>query len=144
MKNEFVETISVELFNLKDKKVSIANISYDRTTINKICVIEFKHWELGYRWFEGKDLFDSFCKLRLVLESQGFRILCNGARIDSYPSPMSRNMCGGAKLYKMTIGQRVERKDLLRIFDKADIESVGTVDEQKAYFKKWRKSLNSN
>ena len=36
------------------------------------------------------DFFDALRQIRLELETQNAMILCNGARIDAYPSGMSR------------------------------------------------------
>jgi hypothetical protein len=45
------------------------------------------------------DLFEAFCLVRVVLEAVGLRPMCNGARIDSWASSMSRDMGGGQRVY---------------------------------------------
>ena len=105
------------------------------------CTIDFRHNELGCYSFEGKDLFDAFCALRAFLEKESWHLLCNGARIDAYPSPMGRNMSGGTKLYVQKIGKRAGREDLVYIFHRAEPELVGTVEEQLSYHEKWQESI---
>ncbi|MEC4806960.1 MAG: hypothetical protein SAJ72_22100 [Jaaginema sp. PMC 1080.18] len=102
--------------------------------------IFFQHPTLGDHSFEDKDTFGAFCKMRLFLEKQGWQILCNGARVDAYPSGMSRDMCGGIKLYILKMGQKTQRSDLVKIFDPAELENVGTVEEQRRYYQEWQES----
>lgn len=45
------------------------------------------------------DFFDALRQIRLELETQNVMILCNGARIDAYPSGMSRQMSLGRIVY---------------------------------------------
>ncbi|MCT7994046.1 hypothetical protein [Laspinema olomoucense] len=104
------------------------------------CMVEFQNTELGNHQFQGKDVFDCFCKLRFFLEKKGWNILCNGSRVDAYPSSMSRDMGGGMKLYHLQIGKRPQRIDLLRIFDKAEANQIGTLEEQRLYYERWRAS----
>ena len=108
------------------------------------CRIKLEHLELGSHNFEGFDIFDAFCNLRIFIEQRNWRILCNGARIDAYPSPMSRNMCGGSKLYCLKMGQPTKRDDLVHIFAEALPERVGTVEQQYNYYKKWLESFSAS
>jgi len=101
------------------------------------CRIKFEHLELGSHNFEGLDIFDDFCNLRIFLEERNWMVLCNGARIDAYPSPMSRNMCGGLKLHCLTMGEPAKRSNVVHIFAEAPPEKLGTVREQYNYYRKW-------
>jgi hypothetical protein len=91
--------------------------------------------------FHGGDLFDCLCKLRTELDKLGIKLLCNGSRIDAYPSRMSRDMGGAKKVYLLTMGQQGRLEDLVDIFDEAPAERIGTVEEQKAFYRKWLDSL---
>ncbi len=84
----------------------------------------------------GCDVFDALQQLRLRLEPLGWYPLCNGARVDCYPSGMARDMGGARAVYVLIIG-KAGRPPLVGTFEPAPRDKVGTVAEQDAYFKKW-------
>ena len=78
-------------------------------------------------------------QLRLQLELLGWYPLCNGARIDCYPSGMARDMGEGRKV--SVLSQTLDKLPLVPTFEPADREKIGTVAEQDANFKRllaWR------
>ena len=85
------------------------------------------------------DFFDALRQIRLELETQNAMILCNGARIDAYPSGMSRQMSLGRIVYLNQTGQPAKHKTA--IFDKADADWVASVAEQDKYHRDWLASL---
>src|SRR5438128_376451 len=58
------------------------------------------HWE-----GEGPDLFEALVKVRLQLEPVGWFIAVQGARLDTYPSGMGRDMGGGEWVYILDQGR---------------------------------------
>lgn len=96
---------------------------------------------LSVQEFSGKDLFDSLVALREALEAAGAQLLCAGARPDVCPSGMSRSMGGGRMVYIIRIGAPALRTDLVDVFDYAGPEMIGSVAQQKAFYKKWGDSL---
>ena len=86
----------------------------------------------------GNDYFHSFCKLRRKLEGRGWRPLCEGARLDVYPSRMCRDMGRGLVAYTITLGSAEVGK--AHVFDAAPDVKPATVDEQRAFFDEWLKS----
>ena len=100
-------------------------------------------WVLGLHWkeekfcFEGADLFNCLVQLRELLAAQDCKPLCNGARIDVFPSAMSREMSGGRVAYITRMCVSTSREDIVDIFDSADEINVGSVDEQKAIHADW-------
>ncbi|MBW4649009.1 MAG: hypothetical protein KME06_09925 [Kastovskya adunca ATA6-11-RM4] len=119
-------------------------ISYDRVVSYRgepPCVLTFQNSEFGEQQFSGKDIFECLCNLRRFLEEKDWRILCNGACFDAYPSGMSRDMGGGYKLYIRQMGQHPQRSDLVKIFDKTAPEKIGTVEEQLSYYRQWLESV---
>ena len=84
----------------------------------------------------GRDIFDALQQLRLKLEPLGWYPLCNGARVDCYPSGMARDMGGAQAVYVLTIGKS-GRPPVVRTLEPAPRASVGTVAEQDAYFRRW-------
>lgn len=97
---------------------------------------------LGTTKFEGSDLFDCLRSLRSRLEILGIKILCNGARIDAYPSPMLQSS-GARKVYLTIIGKQALRENLVNVFDETDAAHIGTVEQQIDYHNKWIDSLKS-
>jgi hypothetical protein len=90
----------------------------------------------------GRDLFDGLQQIRRRLEPQGWYPLCNGARIDCYPSGMSRDMGGARAVYELTIG-KAGRFPLVGLFERAPPEKVGTVAEQDSYYQRWLEAPKS-
>jgi len=91
--------------------------------------------------FSGRDLFECLIALRRELEKTGAQILCNGSRTDAYPSGMSRSMGGARMVYLMELGRPA--KELVEIFGKADLEKIGSVEQQRSYFRMWLDSLGT-
>jgi hypothetical protein len=89
--------------------------------------------------FTGGDLFEALVALRTELERAGKRLICAGARIDSFPSGMSRSMGGGRRAYITRLG--APATETVDIFDTTSSDSVGTVSEQKAFHDQWVRSL---
>jgi hypothetical protein len=98
------------------------------------------------RTARGPDLFDAFCEIRRDLEGDGVRICVSGARIDAYPSGMTRDMGGGQMVYllrRRSVIGKLLRLPYLRpnkrvyIFSPAPCHLVGTVDEQRSFFERW-------
>jgi len=89
---------------------------------------------------ESTDCFEALATIRLEI----FPIipLINGSRIDCFPSAMSRQMSNGIVLYKAYLGHQAKEEDQVNIFDiTQDIQSLGTVQQQKAYHRIWFETL---
>lgn len=85
----------------------------------------------------GRDVFDGLQQLRRELEPLGWYPLCNGARVDCYPSGMARDMGGGRSVYVLTIEDKGRKPRLVGTLEPAPREKVGTVAEQDTYFRRW-------
>ncbi len=101
----------------------------------------FSGLDLKNREFSGDDLFDALIALRTELEGTGAQLLCAGARLDVFPSGMSRSMGGGRKAYATRPGAPALVTDLVDIFDYAGPEIVGSVAQQEAFHQEWVRSL---
>lgn len=102
-------------------------------------------WPAGSpeRTFETGDFFESLRSFRRVLEEEGYRVLCQGARPNVHPSPMGRDG-GGIKAYALLAGEPGRWEDLVSIFDPVDnIASVGTVEQQDAFLRMHRELLQA-
>jgi hypothetical protein len=84
----------------------------------------------------GPDAFEALVRLRRQLEPDGLIVAVQGARHDTYPSPMARDMGGGMLVYVQRLGVP-GRPELVNTFDDAEPEQLGTVDEQKAFHSEW-------
>jgi hypothetical protein len=111
-------------------------------------ILSSPHWALVFsglefqrREFSGRDLFEALISLRATLEPNGVQLLCAGARVDVFPSGMSRDMGGGRKAYITKLGCPADRSDLVDIFDFCDSATIGSVSDQEAFHAKWTVSL---
>jgi len=105
--------------------------------------IEIEDAKFEEKIFQGSDLFDCLMKCRIYLERKNYLILCNGARIDVYPSGMCRDMSGGRLAYIAKMGISPSKDDLVNIFEQTSQEYIGTVEQQKEYRAEWVNSIKS-
>lgn len=87
------------------------------------------------------DYFESFCQIRLLLDSEKLIPFCYGASLNVYPSGMCRDMGGGMRAYRLKLGKTPMRDDLVSIFDQGADVIPATVGNQKKYFDDWVKSI---
>jgi hypothetical protein len=81
--------------------------------------------------------FFALVKLRQQLEKMNKKLLCNGARIDVYPSGSS---AVGLMAYELRPGKQA--KKLVNILDPShDLQKIVSVDQQKAFRDAWLTSL---
>lgn len=125
-------------------------VQFSNGTIQE-CSVEYtstppwrlKFFGLGLKQaeFEDRDLFEALITLRRELEQSNAQLLCSGARPDVLPSGMSRSMSGGIKAYIIQIGKPELSNVLVNIFDYAEPDIVGTVEEQMAFKQQYINSL---
>ena len=92
---------------------------------------------------ESDDLFEALILMRLDLEGQGFKLLCEGARPNVMASGMSRSMSGGRKAYVLQLGRPSGLSNLVDIFESANPEDIGTVAQQKDFYEEWLRSTTT-
>ena len=83
------------------------------------------------------DMFKALVRLRRQLEPDGLTVAVQGARRDTYPSGMARDMGGGMRIYVLKPGGRARMDDLVETLDDAPPDQIGTVDEQRAFADAW-------
>jgi hypothetical protein len=91
---------------------------------------------------EGSDLFEALKCVRRELEKFGLRIGVNGARLDAWPSSLSRHAGGATRLFPLKMG--VSSNDYhiaVRTFDPAEFDTLSTVDQQEDYLHRWAESV---
>ncbi|HVK26422.1 MAG TPA: hypothetical protein VM677_34155 [Actinokineospora sp.] len=90
------------------------------------------------------DMFEALVRLRRQLEPNGWLVAIQGARRDTYPSGMCRDMGGGMQIYIMRPGHKASIDDLVGTLADAPIEQIGTIAEQQAcHAEWWTKAVNS-
>jgi hypothetical protein len=96
--------------------------------------LTFEGEPLGKVTFVEADFVACLAALRERLEELGWRILCNGARIDAHASAMSRQGGGGLATYLLDEppGEGA-RPRLFYLFGEAEPSRVTTVAEQSTY-----------
>lgn len=93
---------------------------------------------------QGDDLFDCLKAIRLVLEGRAIVLLCNGARIDSYPTQADRQTDYGKTIHIAELGKPTTEEFSVDIFADAPIDKVGSVAAQQAYHEEWLRSLDQD
>lgn len=93
------------------------------------------------RDFVSGDVFQCLCEAREYLRNYDTILLCNGARLDAYPSRMSRQMSGGLAIYISTMGRPNSEGDMVDLFGEAPAERIATVEEQRQFHRNWLDSL---
>jgi hypothetical protein len=107
----------------------------------RVCAITLT-CDLGTFQAEEWNYFYSLCRIREQLESLGWRPFCYGANRNCFPSGMAADMGQGLKVYRTQLGSR-DASTLVRVFDEGpDVEPV-TVEEQRAFRKRWSESKGS-
>ncbi len=104
-------------------------------------VLYFESEFFDFKEFSADDLFGCMAKFRDWLDNYSFQPLCNGARLDVFPSAMSRQMSDGRLAYRHKLNCQCSRADLVDIFQPAPPEMLATTAEQKEFHEKWMKSL---
>jgi hypothetical protein len=89
------------------------------------------------------DMFEALVRLRRQLEPDGLAVAVQGARRDTYPSGMARDMGGGMGVYVMRAGLPARLEDLVNTLDDAPSDQIATVDEQRAFADAWRNEKQS-
>jgi hypothetical protein len=89
------------------------------------------------------DMFEALVRLRRQLEPDGLAVAVQGARRDTYPSGMARDMGGGMGVYVMRAGLPARLEYLVNTLDDAPSDQIATVDEQRAFADAWRNEKQS-
>jgi hypothetical protein len=118
--------------NEGDKMASIIEYYID---YNRDCILEFDCSLTGKLIFLESDFFECLINLRKELDKYNYYPLCNGARVNVYPSGMCRDMGNGLGAYIQIPNKQVSREDLVDIFDFAEPNLIVSVDEQYNFYK---------
>ncbi len=90
------------------------------------------------------DYFDALSTIRRALEPRGILPVCYGASLTCFPSGMARDMAAGLTVYKLNMAQAGRRPDLVALFDTGPDVVPSTVDEQRAHYAAWLRSIGAS
>ena len=93
----------------------------------------------------GSSVFSAFNCIRNNLDKDGIVADCYGCAVNAYPCRMSLNG-GGTQLYLLQEGIESDLDDLVFIFDTKPELTLGSVEEQQAFYNRWcdsQKVINS-
>jgi hypothetical protein len=107
--------------------------------VGGLCRIIFRYRDKTLE-ADATDYFEALCKIRTQLESERLIPFCYGASLNVFPSGMSRDMSAGMTAYRLTLGKKPSRGDLVRIFDEGADVMPASVTLQKEHFDDWLKS----
>lgn len=83
--------------------------------------------------------FSAYQEFRDQLLQLGYGIKCNGSRINAVQSGM---MGATDKIYLVEMGKQALMKDVVLIFDYADLSEFPNTEQQLAQFEQWCSSLS--
>lgn len=89
------------------------------------------------------DYFSAFVEVRAALGLRGMLPLCYAAAENVYPSPMSLQMGGGLKAYRLTIGKPARTEDLVFIFSHGPDVTPVSPAAQEEFYGRWLESIGA-
>lgn len=94
---------------------------------------------IGDREFHEHDFdyWGALRKIRLRLEDEGYRLICNGTSRDVMPSGMCRDMGQGLVAYRLRYFKESSPDDLVNVFEAAPWNRFSTVAEQEKRYSRW-------
>ena len=87
---------------------------------------------------KGANFFELLIKTRKQLLNFNLSILCNGASLNVYPSPMQFDMGLGYKATIRRLGMHSQLEDIVNIFEyNEDIFKECNIEQQQEFYNKW-------
>ena len=130
------DTLNVKIAGPEGVQPSTIAVTYDL-----LVSLSFAESDRPAVQFVARDLFECMRLLRQHLEAESMILLCNGARVDAYPSQIARQMGAARRVHLTSLGRPTTREDLVDIFGEAPADKIGSVEEQDAFHKEWLRSL---
>lgn len=134
-----MENFEVTVVNLNTKENQVLTIEVDEAETTEYIVIKV---EISGRIVtaSNENYLSAYQEFRDKMLDLGFGIKCNGSRINAVQSGM---MGGTDKVYLVTFGQKALMKDVVNMFDYAEIDEFPDTKRQKEYFNQWIGSLKN-
>jgi hypothetical protein len=126
--------------NIDGQKETATILHYREETTRELWVLKFIS-SIFQNKYKGTDIFQCLISLRRELAEHNYFPLCNGARIDTYPSGMCGSMGNGFVVLQHRLGKQTSINDILHTFDYAEPDLIGSVEEQLEFL---QQCLNSD
>ena len=132
-----MEKYRVLLFSLKTKKEMETTIYADEgeTTDDIILKVQIDDQEVCA---VDTNYLPAYQKLRDKLLKMGYGIKCNGSRLNALQSGM---MGANEKIYLVKLGEQALNKDIVSLYEYAEIDEFPNTEEQIAFSQKWFNSI---
>ena len=130
-----METYEVTLFDLNTKDELSVQVKVDEAEAseNIIISLQIKKQEIISSNYNYLCAFQEFRDKLLII---GYGMKCNGSRINAVQSGM---MGATDKIYLAEMGKQALTKDIVHIWDYAEIDAFPDTKQQNAFFEQWNK-----
>lgn len=132
-----MEVYEITLIELSTKKEINIPVEVDEAEESENIVIYSK-----VKYHEVTSISDTYFiayqEFRDELLALGYGIKCNGSRINAIQSGM---MGATDKVYLVEMGKQALKKDIVNIWDYADIDIFANTQQQNSFFDQWINSL---
>jgi hypothetical protein len=130
-----MEIHKVVLIELNEKTELIIRVEVDEAEISENIYINAKIKEQEFT-SSSYNYLSAYQEFRDKLLEIGYGIKCNGSRINAVQSGM---MGATDKIYLVEVGKQAIMKDIVHIWDYADIDSFPNTKQQNDFFNQWIK-----
>ena len=132
-----MEIYEITVMNLNTQEAQGLPVEVDEAEESEYFVIKtvFLGQEISVSDYNYLPAYQAFRDKLLQL---GYAIKCNGSRLNAVQSGM---MGGTDKVYLVELGRQALMKDIVFIWDYADIKDFPDTEQQKEFFEQWSKSL---
>ncbi len=130
-----MEIHKVVLIELNEKTELIIRVEVDEVEISENIYINAKIKEQEFT-SSSYNYLSAYQEFRDKLLEIGYGIKCNGSRINAVQSGM---MGATDKIYLVEVGKQAMMKDIVHIWDYADIDSFPNTKQQNDFFNQWIK-----
>lgn len=132
-----MEIYEITVMNLNTQEEQVLPIEVDEAEENEYIVINavFLGEEISVSDYNYLPAYQEFRDKLLEL---GYGIKSNGSRINAVQSGM---MGATDKVYLVELGRQAMMKDIVHIWDNANINEFPNTEQQKEFFEQWSKSL---
>lgn len=132
-----MESYEIRIINLNTHEESVLLVEVDEAEPTDCIVI--KASILGQNISASDyNYLPAYQAFRDKLHELGYGIKCSASRINAVQSGM---MGATDKIYLGELGRQALMKDIVHIWDDAEIEEFPNTEQQKEFFERWIKSL---
>ena len=130
-----MEEYQVATMRLDNQVVEYQTLYVD--DVNEDILMHLDYHNKSYKAI-GNSYFSTYQSLRDQLLKDGYGLKCNGSYINALQSSM---MSYVDKVYLVTLGKQALQKDIVNMFDEADIHEFPDTEKQQIFQEQWFKSL---